>query len=103
MSSFAAGCGGDDEEDGGGGGGDTAAQTQAPADQIQRNEANARTSITVGSKNFTEQKMLGEIYAQALAAAGYDVDTSLDLGDEKTAQKALKQGEIDGYPEYTGT
>ena len=47
--------------------------------------------------------MLGEIYAQALAAAGYKVDTSLDLGDEKTAQKALKQGEIDGYPEYTGT
>ena len=47
--------------------------------------------------------MLGEIYAQALEAAGYKVKKSLDLGDEKTAQKALKQGEIDGYPEYTGT
>ncbi len=102
LSSVVAACGDDDEENGTGG--DTTAQTQeAPANQIQRNDANAQTSITVGSKNFTEQKVLGEIYAQALEAAGYKVSTSLDLGDEKTAQKALKQGEIDGYPEYTGT
>ena len=47
--------------------------------------------------------MLGEVYAQGLEAAGYKVDKELNLGDEKTAQKALKQGEIDGYPEYTGT
>ena len=47
--------------------------------------------------------MLGEIYAQALAAAGYDVETELNLGDEKTALKALESGEIDAYPEYTGT
>ena len=57
----------------------------------------------MGSKNFTEQKLLGEIYAQALKAAGYKVDTQLNLGDEKTALKALEEGEIDAYPEYTGT
>ena len=95
------GCGDDDDDSGSG---DTGAQTtEAPSNAIQRNDANASTSITVGSKNFTEQKVLGEIYAQALEAAGYKVDTALDLGDEKTAQRALKQGEIDGYPEYTGT
>jgi osmoprotectant transport system substrate-binding protein len=101
LSAALSACG-DDEEDGGTGG-STQAETQAGGDQIQRNEANAKTSITVGSKNFTEQKVLGEVYAQALEAAGYKVSKSLDLGDEKTAQKALKQGEIDGYPEYTGT
>ena len=95
-------CG--DDEDENGSGGDTTAQTQEPAgDQIQSNPDNGKVSITVGSKNFTEQKVLGEVYAQALEAAGYKVSKSLDLGDEKTAQKALKQGEIDGYPEYTGT
>ena len=47
--------------------------------------------------------MLGEIYAQALAAAGYNVSKELNLGDEKTALKALEGGDISAYPEYTGT
>ena len=59
-------------------------------------------TIKIGSKNFTEQKMLGEIYAQGLEAAGYKVEKELNLGDEKTALKAVKGGQIDGYPEYTG-
>ncbi|MGH2836975.1 MAG: glycine betaine ABC transporter substrate-binding protein, partial [Thermoleophilaceae bacterium] len=49
------------------------------------------------------QKVLGEIYAQGLEAAGFTVDKELNLGDEKTALKAVKSGEIDAYPEYTGT
>ena len=71
--------------------------------EIQRNEDNARTTIVVGSKNFTEQRVLGELYAQAFAAAGYRVRTRLDLGNEKKALTALKSRTIDGYPEYTGT
>ena len=47
--------------------------------------------------------MLGEIYAQAFAAAGYKVRKELNLGDEQTALKALKSGPSRGYPEYTGT
>ena len=70
---------------------------------IQTNDENASVKLTIGSKNFTEQKVLGEIYAQALAAAGYDVSTELNLGDEKVALKALEQGDISAYPEYTGT
>jgi glycine betaine/choline ABC-type transport system substrate-binding protein len=57
----------------------------------------------VGSKNFTEQYILGEIYAQGLEAAGYNVDTDLNLGDEQVALKALQGGDISGYPEYTST
>jgi osmoprotectant transport system substrate-binding protein len=70
---------------------------------ITRNAQNANTTIVVGSKNFTEQKVLGEIYAQALSAAGYKVKKELNLGDQDIALKALKGGQIDGYPEYTGT
>ena len=104
---------GDDEDEGGSSGG--AATTTAPADsgEISADEKAANkiatidgasgTSLTVGSKNFTEQYVLGEIYAQALEAAGYKVKTDLKLGSEVIAYKALRQGEIDAYPEYTGT
>jgi osmoprotectant transport system substrate-binding protein len=94
-----AACGDDDDDDGGGsndqGGGQPAA--------IQRDDSLSSVKLTIGSKNFTEQKVLGEIYAQALAAGGYDTSTQLNLGDEKTALAALEGGEIDAYPEYTGT
>jgi osmoprotectant transport system substrate-binding protein len=93
-------CGGDDNDDNGGGSSTPAAPA---AGTIQKNSKNASVKLTIGSKNFTEQKVLGEIYAQALAAAGYSVSKQLNLGDEKTALKALKQGEISAYPEYTGT
>lgn len=98
-----AACGSDDD------GGSTGTATAVPTTEaaaggtIQSNPANEATTIVVGSKNFTEQKVLGEIYAQALEAAGYTVETELNLGDEKTALKALEDGQIDGYPEYTGT
>ncbi len=70
---------------------------------IQSNPDNGSISLTVGSKNFTEQIILGEIYAQGLEAAGYDVSTDLNLGDEFVALKALENGDISGYPEYTST
>ena len=70
---------------------------------IQENTDNNGVKLTVGSKNFTEQYILGEIYAQALEAAGYDVSTDLNLGDAHVALKALEAGEISGYPEYTST
>jgi osmoprotectant transport system substrate-binding protein len=88
---------GDDED----GGQDGTQGGQAAA--IRPNPKNASTSIRVGSKNFTEQKVLGEIYAQGLEAAGYKVSRKLSLGNEQVAQKALLAGEVDGYPEYTGT
>ena len=59
--------------------------------------------MTVGSKNFTEEFILGEIYAQSLEAAGYKVKKQLNLGSEQIAYKALKAGKVDAYPEYTGT
>jgi len=63
----------------------------------------ASGELTIGSKNFTEQIVLGEIYAQALESAGYTVKTDLNLGSETVALKALRAGEISGYPEYIST
>ena len=63
----------------------------------------ASGELTIGSKNFTEQIVLGEIYAQALESTGYTVKTDLNLGSETVALKALRAGEISGYPEYIST
>jgi glycine betaine/choline ABC-type transport system substrate-binding protein len=88
--------GGDDDNDTGTSGGNS-------ANLIKSNPANNGIQLTVGSKNFTEEFILGNIYAQALQAAGYDVSTNLNLGSEVIAYKALQDGEISGYPEYTST
>ena len=61
------------------------------------------STITVGSKNFTEQYILGELYAQTLEANGFTVERQLNLGSEQIADGALQDGQIDFYPEYTGT
>jgi osmoprotectant transport system substrate-binding protein len=60
-------------------------------------------TLKVGSKNFTEELILGELYAQALEHAGLAVTRKLNLGTTDIAMAALKRGEIDLYPEYTGT
>jgi glycine betaine/choline ABC-type transport system substrate-binding protein len=73
------------------------------AQTIVSNPANKKVTLTIGSKNFTEEFILGNIYAQALKAAGYNVKTQLNLGSEQIALKALKAGQISAYPEYTGT
>jgi glycine betaine/choline ABC-type transport system substrate-binding protein len=88
--------GGDDNNDTGTSGGNS-------ANLIKSNPANNGVQLTVGSKNFTEALILGDIYAKALQAAGYDVKTNLNLGSETVAYKALQDGEISGYPEYTST
>ena len=75
-----AGCGGDDESKSG---------SKAP-------------TITVGTKNFTEQYILGELYRQALEANGFKVDLKSDIGSSEIVDRALVAGSLDMYPEYTG-
>lgn len=70
---------------------------------IASNPENGKVSLKIGSKNFPEQEILGEIYAQALSAAGYKVKSDLSLGSETVAHKAVKSGAISGYPEYAST
>ena len=63
----------------------------------------ASAQVRVGSKNFTEQFIVAEIYAQALEAAGIKVERRINLGGTLIAHKALEEKQIDLYPEYTGT
>jgi osmoprotectant transport system substrate-binding protein len=70
---------------------------------IVSNPKNAKVSLTIGSKNFPEQEILGEIFTQALAAAGYNAKSDLSLGSETVAHQAVKSGTISGYPEYAST
>jgi osmoprotectant transport system substrate-binding protein len=65
--------------------------------------AQAQQPVRVGSKNFTEQFVLGELYAQALEASGIKTEKKLNLGGTLIAHKALEEKQIDLYPEYTGT
>jgi len=59
--------------------------------------------LRIGSKNFSEQVILGEIAAQGLEARGVHVDRRLNLGGTFVCHQALKAGELGLYPEYTGT
>ena len=78
-------------------------EAEGGAEAIASNPENGKVSLTIGSKNFPEQEILGEIYTQALAAAGYKAKSDLSLGSETVALKTLKQGQISGYPEYAST
>jgi osmoprotectant transport system substrate-binding protein len=88
-----AGCGGDDNSSGGGGG------SQPASDQPGK----GKPAVTIGDKNFTEEYILGELYAQALRAKGYDVTVKSNIGSSEITDKALTSGKIDMYPDYVGT
>lgn len=82
-----AACGG---SDGGSGGSDG----EASLDGV---------SVAVGSKDFTENILLGQMFAQALEAEGATVEDKINTGGTSVARKALESGDIDVYPEYNGT
>lgn len=64
--------------------------------------SNTSTSVTVGSKDFTENLIVAEVYAEALEDHGVKVTRKFNLGSSVIHQ-AITSGQIDLYPEYTGT
>jgi osmoprotectant transport system substrate-binding protein len=91
-----AACGDDDDDDGGSGGGQET--EQASSDM----PGEGKPPVTLGTKDFTEEFVLGELYKQALEAKGYTVNLKKNIGATEIIDKALTSGEIDGYPEYLG-
>ena len=65
------------------------------------NVGNGR-SVTLGTKDFTEEFIVGALYQQALQAKGYKVVYKSNIGPTEVVDKALTSGQIDAYPEYTG-
>jgi osmoprotectant transport system permease protein len=69
---------------------------------LARSPVGARP-VVVGSKNFTEQVILGEILGARLEALGFTVDRRLNLGGTALCHAAVREGQIDVYVEYSGT
>lgn len=59
-------------------------------------------SLTLGTKNFTEEFIVGQLYKQALTAKGCKINYKENIGATEVVDKALTSGQIDAYPEYTG-
>jgi osmoprotectant transport system substrate-binding protein len=93
LMTSAAGCGGDDDDEAAGDT-TTAAETQ---------EATGGEQIVLGTKDFTEEFILGELYKQALEAKGFEVQLKSNIGSTEIIDAALTSGEVNFYPEYTGT
>jgi osmoprotectant transport system substrate-binding protein len=77
-----AGCG---DDDGGGGTGEVDG-----------------TAVRIADKGFTESQIIAQLYAQALRAKGYEPDVT-SLASTQIADPAVREGDVDMYPEYTGT
>jgi osmoprotectant transport system substrate-binding protein len=67
-----------------------------------RQSAAANPTVTIGSKNFTEQYVLGQLYKQALEAKGFHISYKENIGSTELIQTSLTSGKINFYPEYTG-
>jgi osmoprotectant transport system substrate-binding protein len=62
----------------------------------------SKTTITLGTKNFGEEYILGQLYGQALQAKGFHVVYKGNFGSSELADKAITSGKMNFYPEYTG-
>jgi osmoprotectant transport system substrate-binding protein len=63
----------------------------------------AKPTVVLGTKNFNEQYVLGQLYKQALQAKGFTVKYKENIGSSELIDKSLTSGQINMYPEYTGT
>ena len=80
----------------------TAATAAAPA-PASSGPGVGKPAVTIGDKNFAEENILGQLYSQALEAQGYKVTLKENVGSSEIIYKALTSGQIEMYPEYTGT
>ena len=74
----------------------------ASACESSSSQGSEGAGIKIGSKDFTEQLILGEMSALVLENKGLKLERKLNLGGTPVAQASLLNGEIDLYPEYTG-
>ncbi len=82
--------------------GSSAASSAPAATTAASGPGAGKPAVTIGDKNFAEENILGQLYAQALRAKGYTVNLKSEIGSTEIIYKALTSGQIDMYPEYTG-
>jgi osmoprotectant transport system substrate-binding protein len=87
-------------------GGNFSAKSFAPSTAVVSLPAGqpgaGKPAVTLGTKNFTEEFILGQLYAQALEAKGFTVHLRQNIGPTEVIDPGLLNGSIDLYPEYTG-
>ena len=98
MMVVVAGCGGDDKSSSGGT--DTTSSTSGGGASDMPGKG--KPKVTIGTKDFTEEFILGELYTKALEAKGYTVNLKRNIGATEVVDKSLTSKQIDAYPEYTG-
>jgi osmoprotectant transport system substrate-binding protein len=99
LALFVAGCGGSDN---GGSSSSSSSSASSSSSSASSQPGKGKPAITIGTKDFTEEFVLGELYAQALRAKGYTVNVKSNIGATEITDKALTSGKIDAYPEYDG-
>jgi osmoprotectant transport system substrate-binding protein len=95
LALFVAACGGSDN-------GGSSSSSSSGSSSAAAQPGKGKPAITIGTKDFTEEFVLGELYAQALRAKGYTVNVKSNIGPTEITDKALTSGKIDAYPEYSG-
>lgn len=81
----------------------TASSTSSTSSSSASGPGAGKPAVTIGDKNFAEENILGQLYAQALKAKGFTINLKSEIGSSEIIYKALTSGQIDLYPEYTGT
>jgi osmoprotectant transport system substrate-binding protein len=95
LALFVAACGGSDN-------GGSSSSSSSGSSSAAAQPGKGKPAITIGTKDFTEEFVLGELYAQALRAKGYTVNVKSNIGPTEITDRALTSGKIDAYPEYSG-
>jgi osmoprotectant transport system substrate-binding protein len=98
LALFVAACGGGDDN----GGSSSSSSSSGASSSANAQPGKGKPAVTIGTKDFTEEFVLGELYKQALQAKGYKVNLKRNIGPTEITDKALTSKRIDAYPEYTG-
>lgn len=99
LALLAVGCGSNEDDGGSGTDGSTVTEGEGEFAQLDL----SAVSITIGSKDFTENQIVAELFAQSIEAGGGSVERQIDLGGTNVNREALEADRIDAYPEYNGT
>ncbi len=83
-------------------GSSSSTSSSSSASSSEGKPGTGKPAVTIGDKNFPEENILGQLYAQALEAKGYKINLKSEIGSSEIIYKALTSGKIDMYPEYTG-
>jgi osmoprotectant transport system substrate-binding protein len=82
--------------------GSSSTSSSSTPTSVSSSPGTGKPAVTIADKNFPEENILGQLYAQALDAKGYNITLLSELGSSEIIYKAFASGRVEMYPEYTG-